>query len=91
MLNTIRQTGCSHILEEYVQQPRGGMCDWSQRHTHTHTHTRETSKLCLVHHQLLTCNHGLHVLHGLLGSAQVGNTWVPLFWSRPKTKYFILR
>lgn len=37
------------------------------------------------HHQsmLVTCNHGLHAFHGLLGSMHVGNTWVPLFWSRP--------
>ena len=42
----------------------------------------ETPNLHLVHYQqrvLVTCNHGLYIFHGLLGSAQVGNTWVPLF------------
>lgn len=82
LLNIIRQTYCSHILEEFVQHPSWGVCE---------THTCETSNLCLVHHQLVTCNHGLHVLHGLLDSAQVGNTWVSLFWSRPTTKYFSLQ
>ena len=91
MLNTIIQTDCSHICAEYVQQPSGGVCDWSQKHKHTHTHTYETSNLQLVYHELLTCSHGLHVFHDLLGSAQVGNIWVPLFWSRPKTKYFSLQ
>jgi hypothetical protein len=49
------------------------------------THKGKTPNLCLVYHQVVTCNHRLHVFHGLLSNAQVGNTCVPLSGVDPKT------